>query len=66
MIWGCLDGARWLEGALRLLRACEVYRLLSAAVPRASLTARFPLLGPLWPNVEKFRYQSSPTQLVYL
>ncbi|KAK9841813.1 hypothetical protein WJX81_004723 [Elliptochloris bilobata] len=57
MIWGCLDTGRLLDGALRLLRAREVHRRLRTGRQGAEVAARFPLLVPLWPGVEKFRDQ---------
>ena len=55
MIWGCLDTGRLLDGAVRLLRAREVHRRLRTERQGAEVAARFPLLVPLWPGVEKFR-----------
>ena len=55
VIWGCLDTGRLLDGAVRLLRAREVHRRLRTERQGAEVAARFPLLVPLWPGVEKFR-----------
>ncbi len=60
MIWGCLDTGRLLDGARRLLRAREVHRRLRAGRQGAEVAARFPLLVPLWPGVEKFRCAAVP------
>ena len=59
VIWGCLDTGRLLDGAVRLLRAREVHRRLRTERQGAEVAARFPLLVPLWPGVEKFRCDPS-------
>ena len=65
MIWGCLDTERLLDGALRLLRAREVHRRLRSGRRGAEVAARFPLLVPLWPGVDKFRCAAGSNLVVH-
>ena len=65
MIWGCLDTERLLDGALRLLRAREVHRRLRSGRRGAEVAARFPLLVPLWPGVDKFRCAAGSDLVVH-
>ena len=58
MIWGCLDTRAYLEAARRYLRAAEVHSLLLKAAP-TELRTKFPLVNRQWPNIQKFRCDSS-------
>ena len=55
LIWGCLDTREFLAAAQRLARAAVVRQCLMASGRRSSVERRFPLIGHLWPNMEKFR-----------
>lgn len=56
LIWGCLDTREFLAAAQRLARASVVHECLMRSGQRATIERRFPLIGHLWPSVEKFRY----------
>ena len=55
LIWGCLDAREFLAAAHRLARAGIVHGCLMAGSQRGTVERRFPLVGHMWPNVEKFR-----------
>ena len=63
LIWGCLDTREFLAAAQRLARASVVHNCLMRSGQRAMVERRFPLIGHLWPNVEKFR--CFPTVFIY-
>lgn len=56
MIWGCLDGAQFLQAAHRFLRARQVHTLLTSVASKQVLH-QFPLLRHHWPLVVKFHNQ---------
>ena len=56
LIWGCLDTREFLAAAHRLARAAVVHDCLMASSQRGTVERRFPLVGHMWPNVEKFRW----------
>ena len=55
LIWGCLDTREFLAAAQRLARASVVHECLMRSSQRATIERRFPLIGHLWPSIEKFR-----------
>ena len=56
LIWGCLDAREFLAAAHRLARAGVLHGCLMAGSQRGTVERRFPLVGHMWPNVEKFRW----------
>lgn len=56
LIWGCLDTREFLAAAHRLARAAVVHDHLMAGSQGGTVERRFPLVGHMWPNVEKFRW----------
>ena len=55
LIWGCLDTREFLAAAQRLAQASVVHECLMRSGQRATIERRFPLIGHLWPSIEKFR-----------